>query len=274
MKKMRSIIKYPGSKQLMLESLFKHLPKSGDVLVEPFCGSCAVALNTDYNHYILNDANPDLIALYVRCVKDPDQLIADLKKLFVERHNTPDAYYSLREKYNSLSDHHERASLLMYLCRHGFNGLIRYNQGGTYNVPFGDGKKAYLPEREIYQFSEKFQNADFYCTDFANLIEIASKKDGVKGLYIDPPYLRNKSGKPSFTQYVAQGFSINDHHRINESIMNHRASFDGVFVSNHQSPELEATYVDATRTVKFRVQRTIAANASKRKSVNEVIMYY
>ncbi|PKI00231.1 DNA adenine methylase [Glaciecola sp. 33A] len=107
MNKMASITKYLASRQLMFESLFKHLPKSGDVLVELFCGSCSVALNIDYNHYILNDANLELIVLFVRCINNPDKLVEDLKTLFVERHNTPGAYMSLRGQYNSLINHHE-----------------------------------------------------------------------------------------------------------------------------------------------------------------------
>lgn len=43
----------------------KHLP-AGPRLVEPFAGSCAVMMETDYPSYLVADINPDLINLYKR----------------------------------------------------------------------------------------------------------------------------------------------------------------------------------------------------------------
>jgi DNA adenine methylase len=49
--------------------------------------------------------------------------------------------------------------LFLYLNRHGYNGLCRYNLRGEFNVPFGRYKKPYFPEAELYHFAEKAQNA-------------------------------------------------------------------------------------------------------------------
>lgn len=275
MKKARSIIKYPGSKRLMLDRLFKHLPQTGDVLCEPFVGSATVALNSDYREYHLNDANPDLIALFKLCQKKPSDLIIELRKLFVPENNTPERYYEIRKHFNQIQDLEERAVLLMYFNRHGFNGLVRYNPRNEYNVPFGDGKPAYLPELEVEFFSEKLKNAHFYCMDFADFIDHAAKLEGTKTqCYIDPPYLNSKDSNSSFTAYTSTGFTTADHIRINRAIMHHRAAFDRVLVSNHKSHDLVTTYTDSKRTVMFRVPRTISAKTVKRKPVKEVLIYY
>lgn len=41
-------------------------PSAGPRLVEPFAGSCAVMMETDYPCYLVADINPDLINLYKR----------------------------------------------------------------------------------------------------------------------------------------------------------------------------------------------------------------
>jgi hypothetical protein len=43
----------------------------------------------------------------------------------------------------------------MYLNRHGFNGLCRYNRRGQFNVPFGKYKKNYFPLKEVRAFAER-----------------------------------------------------------------------------------------------------------------------
>ena len=61
--KVRPFLKWLGGKYRILDAIQDLLPQ-GDTLVEPFVGSGAVFLNTNYKKYILNDANPDLINLY------------------------------------------------------------------------------------------------------------------------------------------------------------------------------------------------------------------
>jgi len=64
----RPFLKWAGGKYRLLERIKTQLP-SGNRLIEPFVGSGAVFLNTDYDKYLLGDINPDLINLY-GCLKD------------------------------------------------------------------------------------------------------------------------------------------------------------------------------------------------------------
>ncbi|WP_312817734.1 DNA adenine methylase, partial [Atlantibacter subterraneus] len=59
---MSTILKWAGNKTDLMPEILKHLPK-GPRLVEPFAGSCAVMMATDYPHYLVADINPDLINL-------------------------------------------------------------------------------------------------------------------------------------------------------------------------------------------------------------------
>lgn len=60
---MSTILKWAGNKTAVMHELKKHLP-AGLRLVEPFAGSCAVMMATEYPHYLVADVNPDLINLY------------------------------------------------------------------------------------------------------------------------------------------------------------------------------------------------------------------
>lgn len=65
---MSTILKWAGNKTAIMPELIKHLP-AGPRLVEPFAGSCAVMMATDYPLYLVADINPDLINLY-QVIKD------------------------------------------------------------------------------------------------------------------------------------------------------------------------------------------------------------
>ncbi|HIC0432873.1 TPA: DNA adenine methylase [Escherichia coli] len=51
---MSTILKWAGNKTAIMPELKKHLPV-GPRLVEPFAGSCAVMMETDYPSYLVTD---------------------------------------------------------------------------------------------------------------------------------------------------------------------------------------------------------------------------
>ena len=59
---MSTILKWAGNKTAIMSELKKHLP-AGPRLVEPFAGSCAVMMETDYPSYLVADINPDLTSI-------------------------------------------------------------------------------------------------------------------------------------------------------------------------------------------------------------------
>ncbi|NAX09769.1 DNA adenine methylase, partial [Vibrio sp. V40_P2S30T141] len=63
MKKQRAFLKWAGGKFGLVEEIQRHLPPASQ-LVEPFVGAGSIFLNSDFEHYLLADINPDLINLY------------------------------------------------------------------------------------------------------------------------------------------------------------------------------------------------------------------
>ena len=92
---MSTILKWAGNKTAIMSELKKHLP-AGPRLVEPFAGSCAVMMETDYPSYLVADINPDLINLYKKVAADCEAFISRARALFEEA-NREVAYYNIRQ---------------------------------------------------------------------------------------------------------------------------------------------------------------------------------
>ena len=60
----RPFLKWAGNKFRILSHIQAALPDTASRLIEPFAGSGAVFVNTDYPNYLIAEKNPDLINLY------------------------------------------------------------------------------------------------------------------------------------------------------------------------------------------------------------------
>lgn len=229
-------LKWVGSKARLMPQLLEHLPK-GKRLVEPFGGSCAVMMNTDYEEYLIADVNPDLIHLCKYIQMDAEQFIADSKRYF-ELSNEEHLYYDIRQSFNIEPEWQWRAAMFLYLNRHGYGGMCRYNQRGHFNVPYGNYKKPYFPEDEIRAFAEKAKRATFICADFEETLRMVRPGDVV---YCDPPYIP-QSPTASFTHYHTDGFTSDNQFRLAHLL--YGLSLDGyqVVASNSDTPEARSLY--------------------------------
>lgn len=265
-----SFLKWAGSKRSALSELFGYLPREGEVLVEPFVGSATVALNTDYDKYILNDNNVDLINLYKLVVSDPNKLYSLVMENFKEENNTKHAFVQLRDMYNQSSCTEQRAVLFLYLNRHCFNGLMRYNLSGIYNTSFGSYSKPAVSERDILVFAEKFKHARFVAGSFSELKFV--RKEGVF-VYLDPPYLPI-SKTASFTAYGSAGFNMHDHKALDKKASYWASGGCKVMLSNHDVPLLSDCYKKHKVKASFFVPRTISSKISDRNPVKEALLLY
>lgn len=259
---MKTVLKWAGSKVRIIETLKKHLP-AGQRLVEPFAGSCAVMMNTDYDEYLIADVNPDLISLYQAIKLDAEQFIQDAKRYF-EVGNDAERYYSIRADFNLCSDWQWRAAMFLYLNRHCFNGLCRYNQSGGFNVPFGKYKAPYFPEEEIRAFAEKAVRATFVCCDYSEALRMVRHGDVV---YCDPPYLTETG---NFTAYHSDGFGLEGHGRLARRARRLSAKGIPFVLSNSDTAMVRYLYKDFSIT-EITAPRSIGAAAGSIKSAQEII---
>jgi DNA adenine methylase len=264
----RPFLKWPGGKYRIVSYIKTMLPP-GDRLVEPFVGSGAVFLNTDYSSYWLNDNNSDLINLYRVLQTEGDDFINYCRSFFTLENNTPERYYELRTIFNTTSDVVLKSALLVYLNRHGYNGLVRYNTQGEYNVPFGQYKKPYFPETEMKYFYYKSQKAEFTTGDFSEVMTAARPGDV---FYCDPPYVP-LSNTANFVTYSTGGFSMEQQEKLAKLAFELSQRDIPVLVSNHDTAFTEMAY-KAARVNRLQVRRSISCNGSNRSKVGEVLALF
>ncbi|WP_252145602.1 adenine-specific DNA-methyltransferase [Yokenella regensburgei] len=268
MKKNRAFLKWAGGKYPLLDDIRKHLPK-GECLIEPFVGAGSVFLNTDFSRYILADINSDLISLYNIVKTQTDEYVVAAREMFTPATNTSEAYYQFREEFNKCQDPLRRAVLFLYMNRHGYNGLCRYNLKGEFNVPFGRYKKPYFPEAELYHFAQKAQNAFFYCESYADSL---ARADNSTVVYCDPPYAP-LSATANFTAYHTNSFSLEQQAHLAQLAEGLVDKHIPVLISNHDTTLTREWYQLAKLHV-VKVRRSISSNGGTRKKVDELLALY
>lgn len=162
--------------------------------IELFMGSGVVGFNMRPNRAIFSDVNPHIINFY-NAIK-AGKITAGIAREFLEKEGAvlqakgEDHYYAVRERFNKDGDSLD----MLFLNRACFNGVMRFNKKGGFNVPFG-----HKPERFAKSYVTKIVNqikhvADalsqydwqFICGDFRKIISSASQDDFI---YCDPPYI-------------------------------------------------------------------------------------
>lgn len=162
--------------------------------VEPFMGSGVVVFNVRPHKALLADSNPHLINFYQAVAKG--NITAAITRRFLEREGAEllrsygEYYYVVRERFNQ----HGNPLDFLFLNRAGFNGMIRFNRQGAFNVPF-----CRKPNRFAQAYITKISNQvqavadtcalgdyEFRCQDYSVTIAEANAFDL---LYCDPPYI-------------------------------------------------------------------------------------
>lgn len=211
----RTPLKWVGSKARIMDRLSLFL-KPTSRLVEPFGGSGAVMVNTEYPRYLMGDSNPDLIDFHKDVRDNTDELIAIGQELFANN-NGEVMYYKLRDAFNqNRTPSVYRSALFLYLNRHCFNGVCRYNKSeGGFNVPYGHYQQPYFPEKEIRIFAYHALRAEFKCQTWLDTLLEVNHGDIV---YIDPPYIPI-SATSSFTDYTKEGFGLKEQKQLAETLV-------------------------------------------------------
>lgn len=274
---MKPFLKWAGGKYKIIDRVVSALPPGqGKRLIEPFVGSGAVFLNADYESYLLADTNPDLINLYKYIQKEGANFVDYAAPLFIPANNTEAAFYRLRDEFNMCTDTKRRSALFIYLNRHGFNGLCRYNTSGKFNVPFGRYSRPAFPTDEIFNFHQKSQKANFIISDFrTTLNEVKDAAKGLKGaithevVYCDPPYAP-LTATANFSHYTQDGFNLSDQAELAALAGILQKIGIPVIISNHDT-EFTRTIYQGADILDFDVQRFISSKTQHRHKAAELI---
>ncbi len=188
-------IKCQGIKTKLVQWIVEHV-SLGDTerWIEPFMGSGVVGFNLRPRRAVFSDINPHIINFY-KAIQSGNITPASARA-FLEREgdllekNGESHYYAIRDRFNQNSDPFD----FLFLNRASFNGVIRFNRKGRFNVPFGHKpqrfSRAYVTKivNQIQYVSTAMLHYDweFVCSDFREVISIARSTDFI---YCDPPYV-------------------------------------------------------------------------------------
>lgn len=263
-------MKWPGGKFRLLGRIRRVL-RPANRLIEPFVGSGAVFLNAGYDAYLLADANPDLIGLYSRLLEEGSTFISYCSRFFNDRTNTREYYYAYRKEFNKTRNARRKSALFLYLNRHGYNGLCRYNSRGGFNTPFGRYDRPYFPEQEMQAFVRRAGRVTLQQEPFDVTMEDALPGDAV---YCDPPYVP-LSDTAHFTDYHTGGFTWDDHVRLADIACELAGNRVQVVISNHDTEQIQDLYeTRGARISRFKVRRNISRDGNNRKEVGELLAVF
>ncbi len=162
--------------------------------VEPFMGTGVVGFNIQPKKALMCDSNPHLIKFY-NGIKNKEITSAIVKDFLTKEgvkllKSEGEYYYEVRSRFN------EKGSSLdfLFLSRSCFNGMMRFNRKGGYNVPFCKKPNRFAQalvtkiSNQVKNVSQVIELGDFTFKhqDFKTTLAELQPTDLV---YSDPPYI-------------------------------------------------------------------------------------
>jgi DNA adenine methylase len=162
--------------------------------IEPFTGSGVVGFNLRPADALFADSNPHTTRLY-EAIRTGEVTPHSVKTFLTEEGQAlskkgDEHYYAIRERFNRAGDPLD----FLFLNRACFNGVMRFNRKGGFNVPF-----CRKPDRFAQAYVTKIVNQvefvaslcrlhswRFVCQGFEETIRAAQEGDFI---YVDPPYV-------------------------------------------------------------------------------------
>lgn len=165
--------------------------------IEPFLGSGVVLFNINPERALVGDTNMHIINFYNKIKNKEINPEAIRQFLITEGRNLKEMdgkhYYNIRERFNKNNDSLD----FLFLNRSCFNGVMRFNSKGKFNVPYGHKpdrfRQAYITKIvNQVKYVESIINSkwEFTVSDWKKILSKAEPDDFV---YLDPPYIGRHS---------------------------------------------------------------------------------
>ena len=201
---MNPVLKYSGGKSREIPRFLQYIPDVFNRYIEPFFGGGAVYFYLEPDNAIINDLNQRLMSFYMQLRNNYAEMrlqLDELQSLYEKNQiefkelkaknpelRVPNAneelYYKIRELFNNPDDTYLDGVLYFFINKTAYSGMIRYNNNGEYNVPFG--RYPNLNTKLVtQQHSELLQRAELYSVDYREIFNMAQKNDFI---FLDPPY--------------------------------------------------------------------------------------
>ena len=196
-------LKIQGIKTKLVPFIAKSIKWDGKgTYFEPFMGSGVVGFNLEPEHAVFSDTNPYIIQFYkdIKSKKITSETVKknlenETIKLSGTSADKTSYYYKVRDRFNK-----EHNSLdFLFLQRSNFNGMMRFNNKGNYNVPFGRKPNRFNKSlitkiaNQVSWIEKIIEGKDwkFICAPFTEIFKMTKEDDFI---YLDPPYIGRYDG--------------------------------------------------------------------------------
>lgn len=188
-------IKSQGIKTKLVEWISLNIKEiEFDRWVEPFMGTGVVAFNVRPKKALLCDSNPHLIKFY-KAIQNKEITSGIVKNFLNEEgekllETNGEHFYTVRKRFNELGDSLD----FLFLSRSCFNGMMRFNKKGGFNVPFCKKPNRFAQAlvtkitNQVENISQIIEQGDyeFKHQDYTQTLLELKSSDFV---YSDPPYI-------------------------------------------------------------------------------------
>ena len=198
------IIKWSGVKKDEIKSFIQYIPTDINTYIEPFIGGGAVYFHIGHNKNVINDVHPELIDFYTSI---KNGYSSDIYKFMEEHQNIETEYYNIRDRF-TIESPLDNAKRFYYLRKTCYRGMMRYNNSGGFNIPFGKYKSINFDELKNPNYEELLKNTMIYNGSFEEIFE--KYDDEMNFMFLDPPY------DSKFTNYGYCKFGKEEHEKLAE----------------------------------------------------------
>lgn len=197
------LVKWSGGKSDEISFILPHIPKDFNIYLEPFIGGGALYFYLNPLKAAISDVHTELIDLY-NSIKSGKS--SDIHKFMSEHPNTEEEYYNVRRM--EVKDALDNAKRFYYLRKTCFRGMLRYNNKGEFNIPYGRYKTYTFDDILKPDYETLLKRTEIYNSSFETLFEKFNHEDNF--MFLDPPY------DSEFTDYGYCKFGKEEHKKLAE----------------------------------------------------------
>lgn len=192
-------IKIQGIKTKLVPFIAANIKWEGrGTYYEPFMGSGVVGFNLAPERAVFSDVNPHLVDFYqavqtgeVTAWKVRDYLEEEAPKLARTTADKHSYYYEVRERFNATASPFD----FLFLQRSNFNGMMRFNSRGSYNVPFCRKPERFKPAlitkivNQVHWVERLLALHPQWQFELADFSQVIARAEAGDFIYLDPPYI-------------------------------------------------------------------------------------
>ena len=206
--KLKPLVKWSGGKGDEIKLFEKYFPEDFNTYIEPFVGGGAVYFYLNPQKAVISDVHAELIDLYKSI---GDHKMDDIYTFMENNPNDEETYYKIRDDM-LIEEPLDNAKRFYYQRKTCFRGMLRYNKGGKFNIPFGRYKTINYSDLKNKHYEELLHRTEILNNDFEYIFETYNDENNF--MFLDPPY------DSAFTDYGYCQFGKEEHIKLADLFKN------------------------------------------------------